>query len=87
METFPNHFFYKTIFFIEFVEKLLTIEGIDVHLTDSDGVSSAHGAVGSGSLEILQLLVTAGIDVNVQDKYNLSLLHVASFSGQLGIFL
>ena len=70
-------------FFLEIVELLMTMEGIDIHVTDVDGCSPGHYAAVYGDYEIIEALVDAGVDVNVQDKYNCTMAYEAAIWGYI----
>jgi len=61
------------------VQYLLTIEGINLNLSDGDGYNVLHKAVSSKiDMEIVKCLVGAGIDIEAKTKAGKTALHLAS---------
>ena len=59
----------------------MTVEGLDVMVTDSDGVTPLIDAAMFGYYEIVEILVAAGADVNATTYTNDTAAHYAAAWG------
>jgi ankyrin repeat protein len=56
-----------------------------VNVRNNYDLTPLHEAVGSGNLDIAQLLLSHGADINTLDNYGTTLLHEGSTSGNLDV--
>ncbi|KAK8753599.1 hypothetical protein OTU49_000592, partial [Cherax quadricarinatus] len=66
-------------------EKLLTVQDLDVNVTNKDKETPLHHAARGGSSEICHMLLRKGAYINAKDKNGRTALHMSAYQGHCSI--